>query len=188
MIGFYYLIYDGNGLYCGVMKRLLAQTLMEDPRVMEAKQLLLAALTDVKSKMQGVQASSGELKESYANWIARANQSRGGNIWYPFLGSGVGNGALVELADGSVKYDFISGIGVHYYGHSHDDMLDCGVDAALADTIQQGHLQQNTDSVELMEELVALAQKNGGDVAHCFLSTSGAMANENALKMMFQKK
>tara|TARA_B110000483_G_scaffold239806_1_gene319088 strand:+ start:316 stop:2013 length:1698 start_codon:yes stop_codon:yes gene_type:complete len=127
------------------------------------------------------------LRDSYQAELTRAANLRGGALWYPYIGSGIGHGALVELADGSVKYDFISGIGVHYYGHSHHDMLDAGINAALADTIQQGHLQQNTDSVDSMESIVNLARKNGAAIDTCFLSTSGAMANENALNFLFQK-
>jgi len=166
---------------------LKADQLMNDQRVLEAKKLLHEALADVKKSITGVKPADEDKKVSYQEWLDRAASVRGGNLWYRYLGSGVGNGALVELADGSVKYDFISGIGVHYYGHSHADFLEAGIDAALSDTIQQGHLQQNLDSVELMDSLVNLARKNGAKIDCCFLSTSGAMANENALKVMFQK-
>src|SRR6266550_3010920 len=85
------------------------------------------------------------------------SESRGGALYYPYLGSGIGNGALVELADGSVKYDMISGIGVHYFGHSHPMLLDAGVDAALRDTVMQGNLQQNVESVALAKTFIDLA-------------------------------
>ena len=72
-------------------------------------------------------------------------------MYYPYLGSGIGRGALVELADGSVKYDFITGIGVHYMGHNHPALLEAGVDAALTNTVMQGNLQQNVESARLVE-------------------------------------
>src|SRR5438477_30555 len=81
---------------------------------------------------------------------------RGGAIFYPYLGSGLGNGALVELADGSVKFDMISGIGVQHWGHSYPVFLDAGIDATLGDTVMQGNLQQNVDAVRLSRELVGL--------------------------------
>ena len=72
---------------------------------------------------------------------------RGGTLYFPYLGSGIGRGPLVELADGSVKYDMISGIGVHYLGHSHPALIAASIDAAIRDTIMQGNLQQNVESV-----------------------------------------
>ena len=47
----------------------------------------------------------------------------------------------------------------------------------------QGNLQQNGDSVEICRLLVQASKLD-----HCFLSTSGATANENGLKVAFQKK
>ena len=47
----------------------------------------------------------------------------------------------------------------------------------------QGHLQQNQEAY-LLSKL--LTEASGLD--HCFLSSSGSMANENALKLIFQKK
>ena len=169
------------------MAGLNAKKLQSDPRVAQAKKLISAALADAQSQIVAPQSAIPELKQCYAEWLKRAGAARGANIYYPYLGSGLGNGALVELADGSVKYDFITGIGVHYFGHSCPEIVNSSIDAALSDTVLQGHLQQNTDQVELMESFLGLAQKNGSHLAHCFLTSSGAMANENALKLMFQK-
>src|SRR5690606_36877990 len=104
------------------------------------------------------------------------------------VGSGLGRGPLVELADGSVKYDFITGIGVHYMGHNHPALLDAGVDAAIESTVMQGNLQQNHHSEKLLGQLLDAANRKGGAFAHGFLTSSGAMANENALKAAFQKR
>ncbi|HEY4329257.1 MAG TPA: aminotransferase class III-fold pyridoxal phosphate-dependent enzyme, partial [Phycisphaerae bacterium] len=54
-------------------------------------------------------------------------------------------------------------------------------------------LQQNVESVELSRKLLELATEggsggSGAKLAHCFLTTSGAMANENGLKLAFHKK
>jgi 4-aminobutyrate aminotransferase-like enzyme len=108
---------------------------------------------------------------------------RGGPLFFPYLGSGWGHGPLVELMDGSVKYDMISGIGPHFWGHSHPDITKVAIDAALTDTIMQGHLQQNMDALQLSKLLV-----HSSGLEHCFLTSSGAMANENGLKLAFQKK
>jgi 4-aminobutyrate aminotransferase-like enzyme len=87
-----------------------------------------------------------------------------------------------------VKYDFISGIGVHYLGHSHPAVVEAALDAALRDTVMQGNLQQNEESLDLARMLATAANAQGAQISHCFFATSGAMANENALKLAFQKK
>lgn len=171
------------------MPPLIAQSLFSDPRIEQAKTLLRNALADHQKQITAVRAPNPELKISYDELLQHFGQARGGPLYFPYLGSGIGNGAFVELADGSVKYDMISGIGVHYFGHSHPMLLEAGVDAALRDTVMQGNLQQNVESVKLARTLVELAGRAGPEkrIAHCFLTTSGAMANENALKIAFQK-
>ncbi len=170
------------------MTELRAACLRQDPRVAEAKRLLEDALADCRKELTGIWPPAADLKTDYAELIDRYSDLRGGRLYYPYLASGVGRGALVELADGSVKYDFINGIGVHHWGHSHPEMLAAGVDAALEDTVMQGNLQQGVASVTLAENLLAGANRKGAKLAHCFLTSSGAMANENALKIIFQKK
>lgn len=164
------------------MDELAATKLKKDPRILEATQLLLAAIEEQQKTITGVRPPLAALKTSYAELLTRFMHNRGGPLYFPFIGSGFGSGPLVELADGSIKYDFISGIGVHYFGHNHPDFVAAHVDAVISDTVMQGHLQQNVDSVELSELLISAS---GMD--HCFLASSGAMANENALKMAFQK-
>lgn len=161
---------------------LIADTLHNDPRVIEAKKLLLEAVQSHQKQLTSIRPPIASLKQSYEELLSTFAHYRGAKLWFPFLGSGFGNGALVELADGSVKYDFIGGIGVHYWGHNHPDLISSGVDAAISDTIMQGNLQQNTDSMELSSLLI-----NASKLDHCFLTSSGAMANENALKIAFQK-
>ena len=88
----------------------------------------------------------------------------------------------------------IIGIGVHGFGHCNPDLVTAGIDSAISDTVMQGNLQTNTQSVQLSKTFIDLANQNvaasetENRFAHCFLSTSGAMANENALKMAFSKE
>jgi acetylornithine aminotransferase len=168
------------------MAKLVAEALAADSRVAEARRLLLAALTDHQQRLAGVRAADPQRKGAYEQAIKQFETLRGGSLYYPYLSSGIGRGPLVELADGSVKYDMISGIGVHYFGHSHPDLMLATVDAALRDTVMQGNLEQGIESVALSQTLISAAE--GSRLAHCFLTTSGAMANENALKIAFQKK
>jgi acetylornithine/N-succinyldiaminopimelate aminotransferase len=161
---------------------LVAQQLAKDPRIAQAKALLTSALEEHQRKIQGVRPPNPALKESYEKLLQAFTHERGNKLFFPYIGSGIGRGALVELMDGSVKYDFITGIGPHFLGHSHPDTLLTGVDAALSDVVMQGNLQQNADALEFSQ---LLSESSG--MPHCFLTTTGAMANENALKVAFHK-
>jgi 4-aminobutyrate aminotransferase-like enzyme len=170
------------------MTELRARLLFHDPRVTRARDLLIEALKDHQRSITGVRPPYPELKKTYGDLLREFGDIRGGDLFYPYLGSGIGNGPLVELADGSVKYDFISGIGVHHWGHSHPAIVEASLNAALEDTVMQGNLQQQVESVSLGRMIVDAANHGGADLAHCFFCTSGAMANENALKLILQKK
>ena len=168
-------------------QQLAAQQLQNDPRVVEAKRLVLQALEEHRGKLSGIRPSSPQLIDDYQSKLDEFGQMRGGNLYFPYLGSGLGNGPFVELADGSVKLDFITGIGVHGFGHSDPRVVAAGFDACLNDIVMHGNLQQGTISVDFMRTLLQVANETGAGLDHCFLTTSGAMANENALKIAFQK-
>lgn len=170
------------------MAKTVAQGLFSDPRIEQAKKLIQEALKEHKTKITGVRPANPELKDSYDALLKKVADVRGGALFYNYLGSGIGNGPLVELADGSVKYDFITGIGVHYMGHSHEGVINATIEGALHNTVMNGHLQQNTNSAEMMDLLSKAATKNGALVKNVFLTTSGAMANENAFKLILQKR
>ncbi|MFN3148439.1 aminotransferase class III-fold pyridoxal phosphate-dependent enzyme [Bremerella sp.] len=166
---------------------LISQQLLSDPRVAEATKLLSAALAEHSTRLVA-RGPSAELAEPYQKWLDTFAELRGNPLFFPYLGSGAGRGALVELADGSVKYDMITGIGVHAMGHANPELLPELIPAVLSDTVMQGNLQQNTESLLLTQQLVTLANRNGASLEHCFLSSSGAMANENAFKVLFQHR
>lgn len=170
------------------MNSTIAEQFASDPRVLEGKKLLLEALADHQSRMTGIRPPIPGRTVNYHDLVVNFGERRGGSLFFPYLGSGLGKGSLVELADGSVKYDFISGIGVHHWGHSHPVIVEAALDAALKDTVMQGNLQQNVESVTLAQTLLSGANRKGALLEHCFYSTSGAMANENALKILFQKR
>lgn len=162
---------------------LVAHQFRNDPQVVQAKKIIIDRLRVYQQQITEIKPPQQELVQSYRELLSTFNQLRGGNLYFPYLGSGFGNGALVELLDGSVKYDMISGIGPHYWGHSHPDLTNELLEALLNNTVMQGHLQQNVETVKFAQLLT-----NASGLDHCFFSSSGAMANENALKIIFQKK
>jgi 4-aminobutyrate aminotransferase-like enzyme len=161
---------------------LVAHAILHDPSFQTAAQKILETVAKHTSRITGIRPPDKDLTLHYEEMIKNFNYYRGSALFHPFLGSGAGNGSLVELADGSVKYDFISGIGVHF-GHNHPVLINASLEAAVEDIVIQGNLQQNHSSYELIELLIKESR-----LPHCFLTSSGAMANENALKLAFQKK
>lgn len=110
---------------------------------------------------------------------------RGRPPFFDYLGSGLGRGARVRLADGRWVLDFTLGIGVHLFGHGNLDLIETALRAAASDLVMQGNLIFNSEYIALMETL--LAQAPAG-IDRCWLSLSGADANENALKLLRQRR
>lgn len=166
-----------------ILPQLNSSLLKLDPRVEQGKKLLMEAVHAYSQAPIGIRPPQKAFAQTYQEMIEAFQELRGGKLYFPYLGSGWGKGPLVELLDGSIKYDMISGIGPHFWGHSYPPLIETSIDAALSDTVMQGHLQQNQDAIQLSTLLVSAS---GFD--HCFLSSSGAMANENALKLAFHRK
>ncbi len=162
---------------------LISKKFKNDSKILEAGKLIDEAIESYRDQIAAVKPPREELKQNYNETIESFNRIRGGNLYFPYLGSGWGRGPLVELLDGSIKYDMISGIGPHFWGHCHPPLMKVAFEASLSNTIMQGHLQQNYEAYLISDLLIKASQLD-----HCFLSSSGAMANENALKLIFQKQ
>ena len=141
------------------MSKTVAEDYYKDPRLQEAMDLIEKVISEHSKKVDKVKGANTELKASYEKMLEEFSKKRGGKLFYDYLGSGVGNGALVELADGSVKYDFITGIGVHYFGHSHPGVVKAQVQGSLSNTTMSGNLQQNVDSPKLFDLILEQANK-----------------------------
>lgn len=156
------------------------------PAVGAAIDAIVGEMRSKSALITGPGGPVGELKESYEAAMARAAEVRGRGLLYPYIGSGIGNGALVELADGSVKWDMICGIGVYFFGHSDPDLMAASLRGSLDDTLKQGNLQTLQEPFDFCATLLQEAKK-GSRLKHAYVATSGAMANENALKICYQK-
>lgn len=147
---------------------------------------ILAAMRAAKATLTDSRPPADDLKSEMERYDALANSSRGKGLFVPYVGSGVGNGVLVELIDGSVKYDMVCGIGPHFFGHSDEDLARTALVAATSDIHMQGYFQQNADAIDFTA-LLALEAGRNSRLKHAFLTNSGAMANDNALKLIYQR-
>jgi 4-aminobutyrate aminotransferase-like enzyme len=152
-------------------------SLADSPAVREAAERLI----DAVAQEAGERALS---PQAYARAVRETERLRGSPMLFPLLTAGAGRGARVRLADGRMLLDFIGGIGVYAFGHSDRDLLGAAVAAAATDAVFQGHLAPGAEYLRLCRALVKQA---GPRLKHAWLSVSGAMANENALKMILQK-
>ena len=130
---------------------------------------------------------AGNSKGDFQHLVNQIGEYRGRPLFFPYIGSGLGRGPYVELEDGSIKLDLINGIGIHILGHSHPQVIKASLKAALSDIVMQGNLQPNGEYARLGQKLVGLASRNSR-LQHVWLTTSGSMANENALKICRQKR
>ncbi|MEE8476329.1 MAG: aminotransferase class III-fold pyridoxal phosphate-dependent enzyme [Myxococcota bacterium] len=153
------------------------ESLLDSPRVRDAARVLIDAV-------QEEAAERTLTPQAYEKAVRQLGRLRGRPLLYRYLAQGRGQGARVTLADGTTKLDFIGGIGVYGMGHSDRALLEVAVVAAAGDTVFQGHLQPGPETLRLSRGLLRHA---GSRLKHVWLSVSGAIANENALKMLYQK-
>tara|TARA_Y100000746_G_scaffold73589_1_gene61703 strand:- start:3590 stop:4963 length:1374 start_codon:yes stop_codon:yes gene_type:complete len=160
---------------------LLFDQFFNDNDVQDAIDIILKRLEFYQHNIEGVKPANKDFETDFSNLIKSIESVRG-SLFYPYLSSGFGKGPYVECADGSVKLDFISGIGVHW-AHSDPAIIKASLKAAVHDSVMQGNLQQHRGSVDLYQRL---REMSGLD--HVFLTSSGVMGVENALKLCFQYK
>ncbi len=158
---------------------MIADQFFSDPSVNDAMATLLDRLAFYQTKLNSSQPAK-KSQEHYFAKLINVMQTCRGPMYFPYLSSGMGHGPYVECADGSVKLDFISGIGVHW-SHGDRKIVESSLKAALHDTVMQGNLQQHAGSVELYQQLSSLS-----GLDYVFLTSSGVMGVENALKICMQ--
>lgn len=166
--------------------RPVGEALAENQRVRGAISAIVEEVRSASGQITGPRPPIQGREVGFEEWMNRAAEVRGRGMYYRYLGSGVGAGPLVELEDGSVKYDMICGIGVNFFGHSDPGLIETALEGATSDVVMEGNLQMNADAIAFAEALVEQAGRSS-ELAHAFLCGSGAMANENALKICFQK-
>ncbi len=168
------------------MSESVGSKLAADAAIKSAIDAIVAQVQQHSASITDARPPADNLKDEYKQLLDRAAAVKGRALLYPLLGSGAGNGPLVEMADGSVKWDLVTGIGVHFFGHSHPELVRASLESSIQDTAKHGNLQSNFDAYRFGELLLELAGRNSR-LSECFLTTSGAVANESALKICYQK-
>ena len=121
---------------------------------------------------------------AYARALRALGRQRGRPLALPLLLGAPAEGAWMRLADGRRVLDWIGGIGVYAFGHGDADLLETAAESAAGSPVFQGHLLPGLEQLRLGRLLLKHASPR---LRHVWLSLSGAMANENALKLIWQK-
>jgi acetylornithine/N-succinyldiaminopimelate aminotransferase len=165
---------------------LSGHSIFSSDKINKLVQEIVHEVTQWNEKISGVRNASPENAARAKELIEKTGKLRGRPLYYPYIGTGSGHGPYVELEDGSVKLDLINGIGIHLMGHSHPKVMAAAVRGALSDVVVQGNLQPNKEYMNLLDKLVHYAGRHSR-LKYAWLATCGTMANENALKMAWQK-
>jgi acetylornithine/N-succinyldiaminopimelate aminotransferase len=163
-----------------------ADSVFKSSRVAELIGQLKKEVAAGQKKLTSVKPPLPDLEIPYKTYIEKLTALRGRNLFYPYVGSGLGQGPYVELQDGSVKMDLINGIGIHLFGHGHPDLMEAALYGALQDVVMQGNLEPNREYGELLELLVTAAGRRSR-IKKGWIGTCGTIVNENALKIVRQK-
>lgn len=151
-----------------------------------AKRQLVDALRTELSVLKSPRPTQTDLRAAYDDMVRQVGGLRGRDLFYKYVGSGAGNGPFVELADGSVKYDLITGIGVNFFGHGNLELFEAEIDGLWCDVVQ-GNLGPNPEYGDLMAALLSTVGEKSR-LKHVWLTTCGSTANEIAIKIIRQKK
>ncbi|MCB0341068.1 MAG: aminotransferase class III-fold pyridoxal phosphate-dependent enzyme [Pseudobdellovibrionaceae bacterium] len=168
------------------MANLLGHRLSQSKEIEILIDKLVGEIQGLSSEVPATQSPREDCEENNNYWVEEAGKNRGRALFYPYIGTGMGRGPYVELEDGSVKLDLINGIGIHLLGHSHPEVIRAALRGSLSDMLVQGNLQANREYVLLAKKLVEIAGRKSR-LKNVWLTTSGSMANENALKVCRQK-
>lgn len=169
------------------MEQTIAAGLSNDPEITKAIKSAVSQVENLsKTFERKVRPPHPNLQSKAQEFMQEVGKVRGRPLFYPYIGSGLGQGPFVELIDGSVKMDLINGIGIHIMGHSHPKVIEASLRGSLSDIVMQGNLEPNQEYYHFSRKLVDIAAK-GSRLKHVWLSTCGTMANENALKACRQK-
>jgi 4-aminobutyrate aminotransferase-like enzyme len=166
--------------------RTVGADLHDNAAIQTAIDTIVAEVAAASARIDRVRPPLDGLSEDYEAFLKKIIALRGRPLFYPYVGSGAANRILVELEDGSVKFDMVGGIGYTPLGHAHPELVRAALAASIEDNLKHGHLQSTRALYEFSDLLLSLAKRRSR-LEHVFVSAGGALANENAIKICYQK-
>lgn len=158
---------------------------VQNPIIEDQLNRLFSEILMEQQKVEAVKSADPEKTKQLDQLLEKYAKHRGRGFFFQLLASGKGHGPFTELLDGSVKYDLVGSMGVNLLGHSHPLYIKAALESATMDTNMVGNLHIYPDSVELTESIVNSVSNT--KLKHFWFAGSGSFANDNALKMIWQK-
>lgn len=147
---------------------------------------LFSSILIEQQKVNALKAPIEEKKHLVDSALEEYKNNKGRGFFFNYLSSGRGHGPFTEIVDGSVKYDLIGGIGPNLLGHSHPLYIKAHLEAATSDVVMCGNLLSYKEALSLTKTLVEAV--GSSRLKHFWFSGSGSFANDNALKIIWQKQ
>jgi len=166
-----------------------------NPNLLEISQQITGALQGC----DGIRAPDPARALKSGEAIKKMGDLRGRPLLYPMMPTGRGSGPFIELMDGSVKMDLITGIGVSLFGYNHPALMLEAFRCAFRAPVMQGTLMPGREASRLSELLIKgargelkgqehLVEAAKAPIHQTWLSSCGTMANELSIKIVRQKK
>lgn len=159
---------------------------VSSPKIDDLINELFSAILSEQKKFNKVLPPDEGKKALLKDKLDEFIKLRGRTFFYNYMSTGRGHGPFTELIDGSVKYDLIEGIGFNLFGHSPPFFVKSCLEAAAVDTLIAGNLLSYEDSMELTKTLLGTVKNSR--LKHFWFACSGSMANDIAMKLIWQKK
>ena len=157
-----------------------------DQTIQELEDQLFSKILLSQRQYNAIRPPSPKLTQSARELTDQLQVQRGCDFPLPSLFSGAGHGPLAELIDGSVKFDLIGGIGPYFLGHSHPLQIRAALQTA------RGSILNSTNfipaQVASKTNAALLDAAHPSKLSHCWLTNSGSMANDCAMRLIWQKR
>lgn len=154
--------------------------------IQELEDKLFSAILIEQQQFNSIKKPVSEKIDFSNHCSAELSRARGAELKNNPLFSGRGHGPYVELIDGSVKLDLIGGIGPYILGHSHPLQIRSFLKASRGCLLNSTNFIPSELSLQLSKSLLDFC--HGSALTHCWFSGSGSMANDSAMRLLWDKR
>lgn len=146
---------------------------------------LFSSILVEQQKFDSIKTANPDKRHLTESILNEFTGLRGNKFIYNYLSSGRGHGPLTELIDESVKYDLIESMGINLLGHSHPLYIKSHLEMSTMDSVMCGNLLPYPQAFETTKAILQTVENSNLD--HFWFAGSGSMANDIALKIIWQK-
>ncbi len=154
--------------------------------IQELEDKLFSEILIEQQQFDSIKMPSSDKTDFSKQCSLELSKARGTELNNNPLFSGRGHGPFVELIDGAVKFDLIGGIGPYILGHSHPLQIRSFLKASRGCILNSTNFIPSDLSLHLSRSLIDSC--HGSKLEHCWFSGSGSMANDSAMRLLWDKR